>query len=639
MRKNRRSQSRERDVTYEESARLSDARSRSSSSCCSSTMETPSLDTDSSLDPNLDIQNLNISLAALGVSPINSKKFRSHKAKTTKLDNIHQYLKQKFLTSDDDCEHSDNVGNDNEIIVELKEKFSKVNDFSEKVSILTVVPRSWSVRKIEKEFHCSFHIARKAKFLHETEGILSSPNPKLGRIVPDDVKSLVRNFYKSDDCSRVMPGKKDFVSVSVDGEKVHKQKRLVLCNLKELYRDFKERYPAQKIGFSKFAMLRPRECILAGSGGTHSVCVCTVHQNVKLMLQGSKIALLSQNEFPTYSSLIEKIVCFSSTEQCFLNCCPNCPGFDSLEETLQKLFDDNFISNLTYKQWIQTDRADLQTILSTPEEFLQTLKIKLLVLKKHDFIAKSQAKFLSDLKSNLRTGQFVVIGDFSENYSFLVQDAIQSYHWSNDQATLHPFVAYHMLDNQIVADSFVVISDCLIHNTTAVHLFQQKLIGFLKEKYGSRTLNKFFYFSDGAASQYKNKKNFVNLAHHRADFDCDAEWHFFATSHGKGPCDGIGGTVKRLAARASLQKLTSDHILTPLDLFNWAVENIKKIKFCFSTKEEHEEHDKNLEGRFLTAKAIKGTQQFHSYIPISENELSVKVFSLSDVSLNFKVAK
>jgi len=64
---------------------------------------------------------------------------------------------------------------------------------------------------------------------------------------------------------------------------------------------------------------------------------------------------------------------------------------------------------------------------------------------------------------------------------------------------------------------------------------------------------KILYFSDEAASQYKNCKNFLNLCHHKVDFGVDAEWHFFATSHGKGPCDGLGGTVKRLAARASLQ--------------------------------------------------------------------------------------
>jgi hypothetical protein len=30
------------------------------------------------------------------------------------------------------------------------------------------------------------------------------------------------------------------------------------------------------------------------------------------------------------------------------------------------------------------------------------------------------------------------------------------------------------------------------------------------------------------------------------------EWHFFTTSHGKGPADGIRGTVKKLTAEASV---------------------------------------------------------------------------------------
>ena len=40
---------------------------------------------------------------------------------------------------------------------------------------------------------------------------------------------------------------------------------------------------------------------------------------------------------------------------------------------------------------------------------------------------------------------------------------------------------------------------------------------------------------------------------------------FFATSHGKQPCDEIGGTAKRLTKLASLGRATSDQIL-PLQL-------------------------------------------------------------------------
>ena len=50
----------------------------------------------------------------------------------------------------------------------------------------------------------------------------------------------------------------------------------------------------------------------------------------------------------------------------------------------------------------------------------------------------------------------------------------------------------------------------------------------------------------------------MNFCHQKDDFGVKAEWHFSATSHGKGPCDGLGGTVKRLAAHASLQRPYND---------------------------------------------------------------------------------
>jgi hypothetical protein len=53
-----------------------------------------------------------------------------------------------------------------------------------------------------------------------------------------------------------------------------------------------------------------------------------------------------------------------------------------------------------------------------------------------------------------------------------------------------------------------------------------------------------FFFYNGAASQYKNRRNFINFCYHKDDFDVDIEWHFFAPSHSKGACDGIGQTMK-----------------------------------------------------------------------------------------------
>ncbi len=72
-------------------------------------------------------------------------------------------------------------------------------------------------------------------------------------------------------------------------------------------------------------------------------------------------------------------------------------------------------------------------------------------------------------------------------------------------------------------------------------------------------------------------------------------WHFFATSHGKGVCDGIGGTIKRLAARASLQNVL---IKTAYDMYIFCIEKISAVKFFYVTQENVSETVDMLEKRY-----------------------------------------
>ena len=96
----------------------------------------------------------------------------------------------------------------------------------------------------------------------------------------------------------------------------------------------------------------------------------------------------------------------------------------------------------------------------------------------------------------------------------------------------------------------------------------------------------FTYFSDGCANQYKNQKNLFNLCQHSSESGINAKWVFFATSHGKQPCDGIGGTVKRLNRLASLGRATSDQILTPTTMFNFCKDNIEGRNFIYLSTDE-----------------------------------------------------
>ena len=235
----------------------------------------------------------------------------------------------------------------------------------------------------------------------------------------------------------------------------------------------------------------------------------------------------------------------------------------------------------------------------------------------------------------MKEEEFVVTADFLENYSFVLQDAAQGFHWNNSQSTIHPFVAYYKHDGTLHHLSYVIISDCLQHNTVAVHLFQKKFINCLKRI--GLFPKKIYYFSDGAASQYKNRKNFINLCYHEDDFGIPAGWHFSATSHGKGACDGVGGTVKRLAARASLQRPYDQQIMTPHQLLEWATNNIPGITFEYSSLEEHKSEEAFLEERFKQSRTIPGTRKLHSFVPLSKSMVDTKMFSSSSNSKRQRV--
>ena len=63
------------------------------------------------------------------------------------------------------------------------------------------------------------------------------------------------------------------------------------------------------------------------------------------------------------------------------------------------------------------------------------------------------------------------------------------------------------------------------------------------------------------------------MCYHKEDFGIPAKWNFFAISHGKGPCDGVGGTVKHEVAKANFKHPYHDQIMTTYQLYTFAKEN------------------------------------------------------------------
>ena len=211
--------------------------------------------------------------------------------------------------------------------------------------------------------------------------------------------------------------------------------------------------------------------------GLHNVCVCTFHQNEKLMVNTVNTSL-------NYKDVLKLCVCSTENSNCVLH--------------------------------------------------------HLCELTEYHFIAKKQSEILRVKKVSLKFDEAVLILDFGENYSFVIQDCAQSYHWNNAQATIHAFVLYCLNPKikEISSASFSCISCHMTHNIITVYAFLKTLINdHIKTRYPF--LKSISYFIDGSPAQYKNYKNFTNLLMHKKDFGMKAGWHFCATSHDKNACDGV----------------------------------------------------------------------------------------------------
>ena len=192
----------------------------------------------------------------------------------------------------------------------------------------------------------------------------------------------------------------------------------------------------------------------------------------------------------SYHDLIDFAFCDAENQDCMLGKCSKCPGEGGVLSFLEAIEDEfhtemNMGDVISYKQWVSTDRCSLADQIDQREVFMTKLSQCIVKLTRHHIVSKSQSRSFSDMKKNVREREAVVVGDFSENYSFVIQDAIQGWHWDASQATVHPFVAYFREGGEVVHQSFCYISDGLKHNAAMVHCFCKTLSQ--RSKFASQT--------------------------------------------------------------------------------------------------------------------------------------------------------
>ena len=298
--------------------------------------------------------------------------------------------------------------------------------------------------------------------------------------------------------------------------------------------------------------------------------------------------------------------------------CANCPGMDVFQ-----LSDELARTCVNYHQWKVSDGKSVKTAMtSTMQSCFDELKKNVNFFLQHTFVKRAQAAAFKAERESVKTNprKVVVQVDFAENYTTKTQDEIQSAYWAYNQITLFTVCAWE----QKRCHSLVIVSDCLTHDKYAVCCFLDLVVKYLKQQVDH--LEEVVIFSDGCAGQFKQKFVLCHLTH----MEIPISWNFFATSHGKGAVDGIGGEVKRIVRREVLAGKAD--VQNSENFLKVASQKCLKTHVMHCTKEDVNKNMPMLDKQWEGIKGIPGTKSLHHIRVLRENAVEVRKLTHSDES-------
>ena len=422
--------------------------------------------------------------------------------------------------------------------------------------------------------------------------------------ISDDTIQLVKQFYERNDISRQAPGRKDCKTVrGDDGQKRKVQLRHLTISLMETYALFGEEFPEAKVGKSKFAELRPKHVCLS-SKLPHNMCLCRYHENFIFGVDALHKACAS---FPRYShDFPETLLCDSATRECWLNECSECQDAGGFKKNYT--FDEASDESVTWYMWKKGEDNRIMKVVE--EGTIDELQVHICDMiprfLEHCFVKRAQAaSYNQDRESSLSDThdpeRAVMQVDFSENFTCVHQDEIQSAHWNQRQVTVFTAATWHSGE----IHSSVIASDNLAHTKETLVAYIDKLMEDLPS-----TVKVLSLWSDGPRSQFKNKFVAASISALEKKHGVVIKWNYFATSHGKGPVDGIGGATKRFVwNNVRLRK----HIVKDAATFVAAATQMPKVQVEEMTSADIKTRNDHLhlDDVFDKAEPIRNIAQMH----------------------------
>ena len=396
------------------------------------------------------------------------------------------------------------------------------------------------------------------------------------------IASSVCAFYTRDDNSRVQPGKADAKKIGT-GEKI--QTRVLTDYLRNLHNKYRSENPTIYVSLTTFGRLRPKHVLLAAFI-SRNTCQCIHHQNMALRVQAVRKCGVKISENP--ENLILHI--------------------DDMDTLLSSLPE-----KVPYKVWKKVELENGRTKMKIVEvesestQFKEDMKMQTKAFTEHVDRVREQYSQIKKLKENIQENEVIVQMDFAENFSCRSLDEIQTAYWNQTSVTIHPVVAYYRKNGELCHKSLVFVSDEISHSSGTVMAFIDKLVPALKAINNQFTV--IHYWTDSPSSQYRNRFIFYLVANHAAFYGLSCRWNYFEVGHGKGPCDGLGGTTKRLADQAVRQGHAV--IQDAREFFSWAIKsNMTGVQFIYVSSEQTKA--KHTELKSIKAKPLNQTMKLHA---------------------------
>ncbi|CAG2233033.1 unnamed protein product [Mytilus edulis] len=342
--------------------------------------------------------------------------------------------------------------------------------------------------------------------------------------------------------SRVMPNRKD--TVLIDGKRV--AKRHLLSSKLETYKKFKRQNNNFKRKFTTFNKMIPKnfKCL---NLSCRRVCICTKDYNMEQKVDALNRKMSIQRGYAlienatavelirSRSDYFEPLITHTSSS-----------NNDVLKynqwETRPESYTNRDGESRKTSRWMQVEKKE------RTEEVVKNIEEAMESYTGHIFRAKFQNRTQASLIATLPIDHCLVVMDYSENMTLQPQDEIESAHFTQKQITLFPiyivrYSSESTNENPVLSkESLVILSDHLVHNASAVYIFTNQLLIYLRNSPGP-SVKVIHRFSDNCATQFKCKDAFSHLFLLEDKYDIKINYHYTEAGHGKGPSDGIGAGI------------------------------------------------------------------------------------------------